>query len=84
MGVPRVILRRYRYVGDLGEGGMGRVVLVEDLEEGGKLRALKWVPSGNEAATRQERHQREFQILSRFDHPHLLRVFRFGRVEPNV
>ena len=41
--VPKLIRYRYRYRRDLGAGGMGRVVLVEDLEEGNALRALKWV-----------------------------------------
>jgi len=61
---------------------MGRVVLVEDLREGVQ-RALKWVPArGDEVSPEAVRQLREFQILSRFQHPNLLRVFEYGRVHP--
>ncbi|MFQ5655564.1 MAG: serine/threonine protein kinase, partial [Planctomycetota bacterium] len=82
--LPSLIQGRYRYLSDLGAGGMGRVVLVEDLEEGGLERALKWVPASQPASAREIRHLREFEVLSRFQHPHILRVFSYGRVLPAV
>ena len=64
--IPTLIHGRYRYVSEIGRGGMGRVVLVDDLREGVQ-RALKWVPAdGEEASPEAVRQLREFQILSRF------------------
>ena len=79
MPIPSVIHRRYRYLDDLGEGGMGRVILVEDLARASAVCALKWVPTSDPPSRQQARHTREFRILTRFDHPHLLRVFNLGR-----
>ncbi len=80
--IPTLIHGRYRYVSEIGRGGMGRVVLVDDLREG-VSRALKWVPAeGDQVSPDAVRQLREFQILSRFQHPNLLRVYEYGRVHP--
>ena len=74
---------RYRYVEEIGRGGMGRVVLVDDLRDDCQ-RALKWVDELGEASLAEAvRQLREFQILSRFQHPNFLRVYEYGRVVPN-
>ncbi len=75
---------RYRVRAPIGAGGMGQVVLVEDLQVGGVLRALKWVNSTPEISAEEKRHLREFRVLTRFHHPHILRVHDFGRVMPQV
>src|SRR5262245_39331333 len=72
------ILRRYRFVRELGAGGMGRVLLVEDLEQENALRALKWV-NGKADSAEEKRLLREYRLLSKFHHPHILRVHRFYR-----
>lgn len=74
---PEMIQGRYRYLADLGEGGMGRVVKVEDLSEG-VVRALKWVDISQPITATELRHHREFQILAQFRHPHVLRVYHYG------
>lgn len=80
--IPSLIHGRYQFVSELGRGGMGRVVLVDDLREGVQ-RALKWVPAeGDDVPAEAVRQLREYQILSRFQHPNLLRVFEYGRVHP--
>lgn len=82
--LPKVIHRRYRYVQELGQGGMGRVVLVEDLERGGQPLALKWVDYSSPPSAHELRHLREFQILSRFRHPHIVGVHNYGVAAPQL
>ncbi len=78
-GLPRLIQGRYLYNGEIGRGGMGRVVQVTDLKAG-VARALKWVEDNSVNGSAEAiRHLREFHILSRFKHPNLLRVFDYGR-----
>lgn len=74
---PEIIQGRYRYVRDLGQGGMGRVVRVEDLVDKVE-RALKWVDLSHPMSPSELRHHREFQVLGQFRHPHILRVHHYG------
>lgn len=70
----------YRLIRELGSGGMGSVVLVEDRRDGAE-RALKWVPRGpgpNDTAAR--RHRREYRLLASIDHPAILPVHDFGEL----
>ncbi|MBI3926178.1 MAG: serine/threonine protein kinase [Armatimonadetes bacterium] len=60
---------RYQVLGRLGEGGMGRVYLVED--DYGDRFALK-VPERSSL-----RFQREWDILRSFSHPGVVRLFDF-------
>jgi two-component system response regulator GlrR len=68
---------RYRLIQLLGEGGEGRVYLVEDLARGGTRLALKAVAfaGGLEGS---ERLVEEFLTLSSLAHPSLARVRDFG------
>ncbi|MCI0651570.1 MAG: protein kinase [Planctomycetes bacterium] len=71
--------RRYRVRGELGRGGMGRVLSVEDAASGDALRALKLLEPKTEVRAEGERHLREYQVLARLEHPHILRVYQFHR-----
>jgi len=73
-----------RYVGQLGEGGMGVVVraLHEDL---GIARAVKLlVPSERFALMQKDGLIREGLLLAKLDHPRVVRVHDFQEVLPSV
>ncbi|MHC5079468.1 MAG: tetratricopeptide repeat protein [Planctomycetota bacterium] len=74
-----ILFQRYRVLRPLGRGGAGSVFLVEDTGEGGTQKALKTIdlPPGREEAFDMLRH--EFEILARYDHPHLARAYEIGR-----
>jgi serine/threonine protein kinase len=63
----------YRYVGDLGSGGGGTVVLVEHLAMK-RLVAVKVLVTASSAAL--GRLRREGRVLAALDHPSILRVLR--------
>src|SRR5579871_2418066 len=71
--------RKYRVVRQLGEGGMGRVYVVEHLFLAKKL-ALKLLH--DDVARRPEiaaRFEREARATSRIEHEHVVRVTDFGK-----
>jgi serine/threonine protein kinase len=63
----------YRYVGDLGSGGGGTVVLVEHLAMN-RLVAVKVLVTASSSAL--GRLRREGRVLAALDHPSILRVLR--------
>jgi tetratricopeptide (TPR) repeat protein len=63
--------------GELGEGGMGKVVLVEDRRLG-RQAALKLM-SGTASEARVARFLRELRITARLDHPAVPPVYEIGR-----
>ncbi|MHC5038190.1 MAG: protein kinase domain-containing protein, partial [Planctomycetota bacterium] len=79
MAGEEILFDRYRGIKVLGRGGMGTVYLVEDMEEGDARRALKIVdlPPGRGNAF--DLLRSEFEILARYEHPHLARAFEIGR-----
>jgi serine/threonine protein kinase/tetratricopeptide (TPR) repeat protein len=67
---------RYRVVRTLGAGGMGRVLLVEDLLQGERLVALKrFVPDGGHDVAA---FLREFRIHRQLAHPNIPRAYELG------
>jgi len=71
---------RYRVVRELGRGGMGEVLLVEDTLHAGpgdKL-ALKTQVLTDESARLVDSLKHEFRVLSRLAHPNVARVYDFG------
>jgi transcriptional regulator with GAF, ATPase, and Fis domain len=70
------IHRRYEVRELLGQGGLGSVFLAKDRLRGATV-ALKLMAARNEEESQLFRH--EFSCLSRIYHPHLCRVFDFGR-----
>jgi serine/threonine-protein kinase len=81
-----VIKERYRVQRVLGQGGMGRVYLADDLRLSGRLCALKAVVYGEnlpEDVIQQTRgqFQREANVLARLDHPNLPKVSDYFSIE---
>ncbi len=69
----------YRVLGEIGRGGMGRVLRVEHVELPGEPRALKLLNPVSEVSGRHlERFRREAEALSGIEHPGIVRVFEFG------
>jgi serine/threonine-protein kinase len=69
---------RYRLLGELGRGGMGRVYKAEDQELGGVV-AIKTLHGAALDAADQDRLLREVQISRRITHPNVVRVYDIGR-----
>ena len=85
--MSEVIAERYRLVGALGEGGMGRVWQARD-ELLGRDVALKELvlPRGlstAEIAELRERAIREARAAARIDHPNVVRIFDVLQAEGN-
>jgi len=73
-----VLAGRYKLVGELGRGGMGRVYKAEDKELGETV-ALKTLRSSAFDSTDQDRLLREVQICRRITHTNVVRVYDLGR-----
>ena len=69
---------RYRLLGELGRGGMGRVYKAED-QELGDVVALKSLLSAAYGSAEEDRLLREVQICRRITHPNVVRVYDIGR-----
>jgi len=77
-----VLRERYQLKEIVGQGGMGKVYLAEDLRLPGRLCAIKEVrpePNASPAERQQEQAQflREASLLAQLDHPNLPRVSDF-------
>lgn len=73
-----IINNRYTVVKKLGQGSMGTVFLAHDVLNNHQPVALKLL---NETMVNEgylEIFKNEFEIMSRFNHPHLVNVFDFG------
>jgi tetratricopeptide (TPR) repeat protein len=79
------LANRYDILGELGQGGMGRVYKARDLDLG-ELVAIKTLLTPAEGATsdHEERLLRELQICRRVSHPNVVRVFDLGRFDGGV
>ena len=69
---------RYRVVSLLGSGGMGQVFRVEDQTSGQALALKVLRPLDGDDGDRVRRFQREIQILTRIQHPAVLRILDWG------
>ena len=76
----KIIDQRYQIVTTIGQGGMGKVYLVVDLEKNRQL-ALKTLERdlGDQAAW--GRFEREARNASRLNHPNIARVYDFGKLD---
>jgi DNA-binding NtrC family response regulator/tetratricopeptide (TPR) repeat protein len=68
---------RYRFIRDVGRGGMGSIYLVHDdyLKKDLALKLVRGLRPGGEEV---EEIQREFALLARLEHPGLARAHDFG------
>ncbi len=79
------VVGRFRVVRELGQGGMGRVYLVERAEGDFVQRgALKLLAPGLASSALAQRLQRERQILAHLDHPHIARLLDGGNLAPGA
>ncbi|MDB5101252.1 MAG: serine/threonine protein kinase [Cyanobacteria bacterium RYN_339] len=73
-----VIQNRYRVVGVLGEGAMGRVHLVDDLSTG-RRQALKALADASAVTpTALLQFKQEFHLMTQLRHPHCCEVYEYG------
>ncbi|MDZ7704563.1 MAG: protein kinase [Trueperaceae bacterium] len=73
--IEEIVGDRYQIVSLLGRGGLGTVYLANDLEAGREVavKALSGVPGQN-----QQRFRREFRVMARLEHPHIVRTYGSG------
>ena len=69
--IGAVVGERYRVLSQIGEGGMGRVYLAEDLRLKGQRWAVKWLPKDGMDPRQAEK---EAQIMTSLKHPSLPRI----------
>jgi Nif-specific regulatory protein len=66
---------RYQIIGEIGSGGIGRVLKATDLLKGRTV-AIKALSS--EEPDHAERFKKEFLLLRKLDHPNIVKVYDFG------
>lgn len=74
----KIFAGRYAYEKPLGRGAGGAVYLCEDLEVRGRQVAVKVLSAEAFATVQGKMIKREFEILSKLDHPNLVRVYDYG------
>jgi eukaryotic-like serine/threonine-protein kinase len=79
--IDSVIAGRYKLRQEIGEGGMGRVYLAEQLQPVKRMVALKLIKPGMDSRTVLARFESERQALALMDHPHIARVLDAGSTE---
>ena len=77
MPPERLIANRYRVIDSLGSGGAAAVFKVED-RDNGDIRALKRIDPIRTSEDELERFHREFRLLGRLEHAHIVRVHDTG------
>ena len=78
--IGTILDKRYQIQAHLGTGGMGEVYRVLDLEQDREY-ALKILNEMMDEQTVRRRFHREFQVLSRLQHPRLVRTYTWGFAE---
>jgi eukaryotic-like serine/threonine-protein kinase len=76
----KIFAGRYAYKKPLGRGAGGSVYLAEDLHEGHREVALKVLSAEACETVQGKMLRREFEILSKLDHPNLVRVYDYGKL----
>jgi len=74
----KVFAGRFEYDKPLGKGAGGSVYLAEDLHNERRQVALKVLKAEAGESVQGKMLRREFEILSKLDHPHLVRVYDYG------
>jgi serine/threonine protein kinase len=78
----QIIEGRYQIQEFIGRGGMGSVYRVQDMQQN-RVLALKILNPVTEDDSEQ-RFMREFEMLSKINHPAVLKVFGWGRYEDQL
>ena len=71
-------LSGYKVVGEIGAGGMGRVLLAFDERLGRKVAVKTLSPRYAGNPKLRERFMREARALARLDHPNIVRIYNLG------
>jgi serine/threonine protein kinase len=71
-------LSGHRIVAEIGSGGMGRVLLAEDVALGRKVAIKTLAPRYADDAQLQVRFMGEARALARVSHPHIVRIYNLG------
>lgn len=74
----KIFAGRYAYRKPLGRGAGGSVYLCEDMRRGEREVALKVLTAEACETVQGKMLRREFEILSKLDHPNLVRVYDYG------
>lgn len=74
------IANRYQVIKELGQGGMGKVCLVEDALMGNRRLALKTI-SPELDKVRLDYFKHEFCLMTKLRHPNLAQVYDFGQTD---
>lgn len=74
----RIFAGRYESINPLGRGAGGSVYLAEDLHVDRRKVAIKVLTADAYKTVQGKMLRREFEILSKLDHPNLVQVFDFG------
>ncbi len=83
LGAGDVFAERYDIVAPLGRGGMGAVYRARDRRDGIE-RALKILHATSDDPNAAGRFRREIQILSRIQHPSVVKIFDWGVVDERM
>ncbi len=75
--MTRTLANRYQVLGTLGEGGGGKVLLVEDQIRGRRL-AMKLLAPSLRNPDGILRFKQEFRLMAQLRHPRLVEVFDYG------
>jgi DNA-binding response OmpR family regulator len=75
-----VIIRGQRFVRELASGGVSSVYLAESERQGAMvvLKVLRQVPDVAEGKSAFDRFIQEYEVISRIDHPNVVRIFDLG------
>lgn len=80
MSDARVLDGRFRLLEEIGRGGMATVHRAEDLEDGGRIVAVKVpLPAFSSGMGSWSMFEREAEILARLDHPGIVRLVASAR-----
>jgi serine/threonine protein kinase len=74
-------LSGHRIVGEIGSGGMGRVLLAEDQALGRKVAIKTLAPRYAENQVLRARFMHEARAMARLSHPHIVRIYRLGEAD---
>jgi serine/threonine protein kinase len=79
----QLIEKRYLVQRLIGRGGMGSVYEVQDVKEN-RVLALKILTQVAMEADSEQRFMREFEMLSKINHPAILKVYGWGRYQDQL
>lgn len=83
ISIDKIIDQRYQVVTTIGQGGMGKVYLVVDLEKNRQV-ALKTLERDLNDQAAWGRFEREARNASRLNHPNIARIYDFGKLNGDV